>query len=337
MSNSVPDSQSGQTLSTDAATPSPPKRRLSRWIVWLALGGMLIGAGVAFRSFWLVRPVGAGPAGPHVSRAPFEHAWTQRKVLVLGLGDSVTAGFGAKKPSHTFFNRLTRNPPDEFPEMQGLCLSAVLPNMETDNIAVSGTTSLSHLDTIRDHLPHQDSKTFGVIVMTTGGNDLIHWYGRKPPREGAMYGATLQQAEPWIRSFRKRLGQMLDLIDERFPGGCQIFLADIYDPTDGVGDAPSAYLPAWAEGLAIHTAYNKVIHDVARERANVHLVRLRDTFLGHGTHCRQFWRSTYCRTDPTYWFYRNIEDPNDRGHDAARRAFLIEIARVLPGALQKQP
>ena len=46
------------------------------------------------------------------------------------------------------------------------------------------------------------------------------------------------------------------------------------------------------------------------------------TFLGHGAHCRQFWRASYVSEDPYYWFYENIEDPNDRGYDAIRRVFL---------------
>ncbi len=29
--------------------------------------------------------------------------------------------------------------------------------------------------------------------------------------------------------------------------------------------------------------------------------------------------------DPYYWFYDNVEDPNDRGYDAIRRAFLNTI------------
>jgi hypothetical protein len=33
-------------------------------------------------------------------------------------------------------------------------------------------------------------ETLGIVVLTTGGNDLIHSYGRNPPVEGAMYGAT---------------------------------------------------------------------------------------------------------------------------------------------------
>ena len=87
-------------------------------------------------------------------------------------------------------------------------------------------------------------------------------------------------------------------------------------------------LPDWPDALAIHNQYNAILHRVAQRRANVHLVPLHDTFLGHGIHCRQFWRKTYRREDPTYWFSGNIEDPNDRGHDAIRPRLLIEIARV---------
>ena len=36
----------------------------------------------------------------------------------------------------------------------------------------------------------QAEDTFGLVVMTTGGNDVIHHYGRTAPSEGAMYGAT---------------------------------------------------------------------------------------------------------------------------------------------------
>jgi hypothetical protein len=142
-----------------------------------------------------------------------------------------------------------------------------------------------------------------------------------------MYGATLEQARPWIRNFESRLDRMLDLISERFPGGCEIYLGNIYDPTDGVGDAPSVYLPKWPDGLAIHAAYNRVITNCAKRRSNVHVVPLYETFLGHGSHCRQFWRTTYDASDPHYWYYDNIEDPNDRGYDAIRRVFLNAILK----------
>jgi hypothetical protein len=163
--------------------------------------------------------------------------------------------------------------------------------------------------------------------MTTGGNDLIHFYGQLPPREGAMYGATFAQARPWIDNFAKRLDEMLSLLESRFPGGCMIFLADIYDPSDGVGDPASIFMPAWPDCMKIHQAYNDVIHRSAEKHASVHLVPMHAEFLGHGIHCTQPWRSHYHLADPHYWYAINLADPNIRGYDALRRLFLIEIAQ----------
>jgi hypothetical protein len=163
--------------------------------------------------------------------------------------------------------------------------------------------------------------------MTSGGNDLIHNYGRSKPREGAMYGATFAEAEPWIENYEKRLIAMLDLIEKQFPGGCAIFLGDIYDPTDGVGEAKIMGLPAWPDGLKIHQAYNAVIHRAAKQQPSVHLVPLHALFLGHGLNCIYPWNPNYRSTDPHYWYGENLEDPNARGYDAVRREFLIEIAK----------
>lgn len=313
-----------------SSTPQPStRRRRLRWLA--ALGIVLIAAGAVYRHYWFAWPIGEGPAGPPVPRQLFEETWTQRPVFLLGLGDSVTAGLGASRLELSYFSRITRNPPDEFDDLRGCSLTAVLPNLEVKNLAVSGSNSIQHFEAVRD-VPEQEADVLGIVVMTTGGNDIIHWYGRSAPREGAMYGATWDQARPWIASFEKRLRGMLESLHDKFPGGCHIFLGDIYDPTDGVGDAPSLFLPDWPDGLKIHTAYNEVIHRCAAEWSSVHVVPMHETFLGHGSHCRQFWREHYRKDDPHYWYYSNIEDPNDRGYDALRRIFLLEIARVLsPG------
>ncbi len=303
-------------------------KRKRRLLVLAVAGLVLIAGGLFYQKYWLTRPsVGRGPAGPKVSPQAFAEPWTDRKVLLLGLGDSVTAGFGV--PQHlSYFGRLIANPDDEFPEMQGLCLSAVLPNLAPANMAVSGSTSIDHLRHIEKLLETQDPEVFGLIVMTSGGNDIIHNYGKSPPCEGAMYGATVAQAGPWIEAFDKRLHKMIDLLEARFPGGCKIFLADIYDPTDGLGDAHNAGLPRWSDGLAIHEAYNDVIRRCAEKRATVHLVPMREAFLGHGIHCTHWWREHYRPEDPHYWYAANLEDPNHRGYDALRRLFLNEIAGV---------
>ena len=80
--------------------------------------------------------------------------------------------------------------------------------------------------------------------------------------------------------------------------------------------------------MKLLAAYNEVIKSCAKKHATVHLVDFHDAFLGHGIHCRQFWASHYDRRDPHYWYYTNLEDPNERGYDAIRRLFLIEMAKV---------
>ena len=291
----------------------------------LTLGALLTLATVGHWYFWNYRPVGHGPAGPVVPPEPWGRVWSTRNVLLLGVGDSITAGFGAPS-GHGYFDLLSANPPDEAAAMRGICLRAVFPHLRTLNLARSGSTSLDHLDLLRQKLPKQDADVLGIVVMTTGGNDLIHSYGRRPPCEGAMFGATLEQARPWIENFDHRLATMIDLLESRFPGGCQIYLADIYDPTDALGDSSHAGLPPWSEGLEVHRAYNDVIERCAQRRSTVHRVPIYRAFLGHGIHCTQFWRSVYCSDDPHYWFYVNLEDPNPRGYDAIRRVFLREIS-----------
>jgi hypothetical protein len=94
-----------------------------------------------------------------------------------------------------------------------------------------------------------------------------------------------------------------------------------------VGDPESTWaLPRWPDCLKIVSAYNAALRRVASNHKTVHVVPVHDAFLGHGIHCRQFWRSHYDWRDPHYWYFENIEDPNDRGYDALRRIFLHEIA-----------
>lgn len=249
--------------------------------------------------------------------------------MLVGLGDSVTAGFGARK-GYGYFDRLVRNPLDEFRDMQRINLSAVLPGFSVTNLAVSGSTSMEHVDRQLPLLPVSDSNVLGLVVLTTGGNDLIHNYGRTPPREQAMFGVSWADAEPWIKNFEARLEFMLAEITRRFPGGCHIFLANIYDPTDGAGDIQRAGLPPWKDGLRILASYNDVIARSAARHDHVHLVNLHAAFLGHGIHCTQFWTRHYRPDDPYYWYHLNLEDPNERGYDAIRRLFLIEMTKVAP-------
>ncbi|NQV25859.1 MAG: SGNH/GDSL hydrolase family protein [Rhodopirellula sp.] len=306
-------------------------RRLVRIVL---AGGLLFGCGLFYRYFWLTHPIGNGPAGRAVDRSLFEKPWTNRPVMLLGLGDSVTDGFGASG-GKSYFDRLVKNSADEFADMSGINLRAVIPNLDVLNIAMSASTSQELVEYQLPRLPDVDDATFGIVVMTTGGNDIIDNYGQTPPHEGAMYGATFEQAAPWIANFETRLNKILDKVTSHFTAGCSIFLANIYDPTDGIGDTMNAGLPRWPDGLKIHAAYNQVITDATKRRGNVFLIDMRGEFLGHGIHSRQFWQPFYRSDDPGYWYFDNLEDPNDRGYDALRRLFLDAMSRTLPTAFDR--
>jgi len=298
-----------------------------RFLVVVFFGVFLICGAAFYVHFWLSRPIGNGPAGPAISRDAFSKTWSNRQVLFVGLGDSVTAGFGARK-GYSYFDRLANNPPDEFDDLRGICLKAVLPNLHYTNLSVSGSTSMEHAEKQIPRLPAAGSNVLAIVVMTTGGNDLIHNYGRTPPRDQAMYGATFEEAKPWVAEFGQRLDSVVARLEKHFPAGCEIFLADIYDPTDDQGDIQHTGLPAWKDALKILAAYNDIIHKLAAKDPHVHVIDMRDCFLGHGIHCTQFWTKHYDSKDPHYWYYSNLEDPNERGYDAIRRLFLVQIEKT---------
>ena len=276
-----------------------------------------------------IHPIGSGPAGFPVSAQLFEHPWSARKVVLIGLGDSITAGYGASE-GHGYFDLLVKNDNSRYPEMKGRDLSHAFTKLLSHNHSISGTISQEHLTDQVPGVQTYPSDVLGVVVITTGGNDIIHDYGKSPPRDGAAYGCTYDQGIQWKETFRKRLKGIIEGTIARFPGGCEIFLANIYDPTDGIGDIHNAHamLPRWPDGLKVHAEFNKVIAEAYAKYPNVHLVDIHSVFLGHGIHCENKRNKYYRADDPHYWYYENLEDPNDRGYDAIRRAFLIEMAEV---------
>jgi lysophospholipase L1-like esterase len=303
--------------------------RLRLRVVLIGMGAVLwAGTYAGYRLYMAYRPMpmGTGPAGPAVPRTPFNRVWTEEKVLLVGLGDSITRGLGASRP-HQYFSLLQANDDEQYPDMAGCDLRHVLPNLEAINYAQDYTTSAQHVEQQLPRLPVQPREVRGIVVVTSGGNDLIHDYGRSAPADGAMYGCTVRQAKVWTENLKQRLIALVEEINERFPGGCEIFLANIYDPTDGVGDPQIRGLPRWQVCVKVLRLANEKIAEVCAAYDNVHLVDIHSEFLGHGFHCREWWRRHYRREDPYHWYFHNIEDPNPRGYDAIRRLFLLEMIR----------
>lgn len=280
-------------------------------------------------------PMGKGAVRLIVPAEPFQKVWHLGKVLLVGMGDSITTGFGAQG-KYGYFDLLQGNPPDDHADMQGKNLSHVFPQLQVINLASNASSSGDHLRSQLPYLQEQAPDVFGVVVLTTGGIDLIHDYGKCPPRDEACYGASYQEGVVYATKFRERLEKLLDGIRQKFPGGCKIFLANIYDPTDGVGDIESVHpflrliqsLPPWPDGIKILGLWNRHIQEAAQARDFVYLVDIHGIMLGHGLHCQDKKNPHYCPDDPTYWYYYNLEDPNRRGYDAIRRVFLVAMSKA---------
>jgi lysophospholipase L1-like esterase len=283
-------------------------------------------AGWRFYNALRVRPMGTGPAGPPVAAAPFEKAWSDKEIVFLGVGDSITRGYGGPDGLN-YFDLLVRNH-ERYPDMQGRDLSAVFPKLKSRNVAVDYTISQEHIDHQLPKIPQHDESVYGIIVLTSGGNDLIHDYGRSEPQHDAMYGCTYEQAQQWCELLKVRLDTLLTGLMERFPGGCDIFFANIYDPTDGVGDPQTMMMHRWPDCVKVLALANKKIAELCEKYPNVHMVDIHTPFLGHGIHCDEPWRKHYHKDDPTFWYAPILEDPNIRGHDAIRRLFLQEMIKV---------
>src|ERR1043166_5656550 len=174
-----------------------------RWRTALILG-------IAFLAAWYFLigrfkyPIGMGPAGPAIPINAFQKAWSTNRFVLIGIGDSVTAGFGATA-KHGYFDLLLQNDDANYPDMQGRDLHHVLANLITHNLSVSYTVSGEHLRDQAPRIAFYPPTVRGIVVITTGGNDLIHDYGRSAPRDSAMYGCTYEQALQWKENFRVRL------------------------------------------------------------------------------------------------------------------------------------
>ncbi len=287
-------------------------------------------------AWWYDLPMGEGSTGIAVPLEPFQKAWHSGKVLMVGMGDSITTGFGAGGSNYGYFERLMKNAPQDAEDIKGRSLSRVFPDLTVMNLASNASSSGEHLRVQLTYLNKQEPDVLGIVALTTGGIDLIHNYGKEPPKDEACYGATLQDGILYGKKFRERLNKLLDSIKERFPGGCKIFLANIYDPTDGVGDIENVHpllrliqkLPPWPDGVKILQIFNQHIKEAAEARDFVYLVDIHSVMLGHGIHCKDSKNPHYCAKDPTYWYYFNLEDPNQRGYDAIRRVFLLKMIKA---------
>ncbi len=93
------------------------KPRTVRKCLWIMLGGIvLLASGLFYYDAFLVHPQGKGPVAIAV-KSPNGSPLAE-PVVLIGIGDSVTAGFGAR-PGWGYFDRLFETPPGDWPMSPG--------------------------------------------------------------------------------------------------------------------------------------------------------------------------------------------------------------------------
>lgn len=89
-----------------------PKVRICNFVLrfckCLAIAVVIVAVFVGLLLYFnIYLPMGEGPAGPEVPMEPFTKVWSDQPVLLLGIGDSITDGFGASD-GFSYFNRLIK-------------------------------------------------------------------------------------------------------------------------------------------------------------------------------------------------------------------------------------
>ena len=190
--------------------------RCATWVVIVVVLSVI--ALIVHRGVTAELPQGNGPAGAAVASAAFSTPWSTKKIVLLCIGDSVTAGYGSTR-GHSYVDMLIKQPANDDPALKDCTLTKVFPTLTVVRKAISGSTSFDLVSQIPKK-PY-DADTLGIVVMTSGGNDLIHDYGRSPPNERAMYGATWEQAQPWLPGYAARLDDAAKRLERTCPANSQ--------------------------------------------------------------------------------------------------------------------
>lgn len=149
-----------------------------------------------------------------------------------------------------------------------------------------------------------------LVIGTLGAADQVFGRGTPAAREWSL----------------AHLGGLLDLLQDeaRFPDGATLYLANVYDQTDGTGRLDGCWGGGDRAALqAAYAAFNAATRALAEERGFA-WVDAHGHFLGHGARHDDPAYPRFEPADPTFWFADCIH-PDARGHLELRRLFRAAI------------
>lgn len=237
---------------------------------------------------------------------------------IVFLGDSITAGAGVFSPSADYASLLVDNVDATWPDHAGNDLTTRFGTLEVIDVSRGQATTE---DVLNVQLPSLEAQLTGdpggatLVVGTIGGNDLIDLI------------FNIGQAEQEAARIADNVAAIAAWFDDpvRFPGPTYVYLTNIYEPTDGTGQADECF-------YSIDVGFlEPVLEDInGRTLASARTdgwswVDLHGHFLGHGHNHDDPGVATYHAEDPTLWLANDCIHPNGRGHHEVRRLFLAAI------------
>jgi len=241
---------------------------------------------------------------------------------VLFLGDSITAGVGASQQSLTYPALTEENDDDTWDGWADHDLRSVFGSgFDVVDVAQGGATTD---DLVARQLPALSGELGDsvsgetVVIMTIGGNDMQG--SILPILQANDQDAT---ADAIIGDVADNMHTTLDYFDDsdRFPDGVFVYFANVYEPSDGVGQSNCFFGIDYSTIMRYFVQANGTMREIAEERGAA-MVDLRGHFLGHGMFNDDEDNDAYDEVDPTRWFESDCQHPNDRGHHEIRRLFV---------------
>lgn len=239
---------------------------------------------------------------------------------VIFFGDSITAGAEASRPSLTYTALLGDNDDGRWPDHAEIDLGGLY-GVAPEAIDVSRGGAVTG-DLLPDQAPRLEAALSfpaageTIVVMTIGGNDLQNALNPLADPD-AITAEALDNIEEFV-------GWIQD--PARFPDGVSLYLTNVYEPSDGVGQADECFLGfPYASRLPNLDGFNADLVTMG-EDLGFSVVDLRGHFLGHGFHHDDTALDVHEPDDPSLWLAPDCIHPNDRGHHEVRRLFHAAIA-----------
>jgi len=239
---------------------------------------------------------------------------------VIFLGDSITAGYGASDTSLQYSALLQQNDDATWPDEQGDDLATVFPGLtEVVDVSRAGATTDTELS---QQIPKLDDKmTFpaegqSLVVMTIGGNDIT----------SLLMSGSADYTEP-LQTIQDNLREIVTYFQDasRFPDGAYIYVTNVYDPSDGTGQADECFYGLDLSTLIDAMEQTNTDSEAMAEELGFSWVDLHGHFLGHGYNGDDEQNPYYMGDDYELWFYSDCIHPDDAGHNQIRRLFMAAI------------